>query len=95
MPSQELVQGFRRLEWQPLMTSRSAIEVTLELYELEALIGWHTDQKWRHADREEYSEAEICKRRMDELYAILTQRKHDMKVESAADRLMARVPKSA
>jgi len=74
--------------------SRSAIEVTLELYELEALISWHTDEKWNHANREEYAEAESCKRRIDELYAILNQRKHDMEVESAADRIMARIPKA-
>ena len=72
--------------------SRSAVDVTLELYELEALIGWHTDQKWRHADREAYFEAESCKRRIDELYGILNQRKHDMEVESAVDRLSNRVP---
>ena len=41
----------RGVQGQPLMTSRSAIEVTLELYELEALIGWHTDPKWRDAYR--------------------------------------------
>lgn len=72
--------------------SRSAVEVTLELYELEALIGWHTDQKWRHADREEYSEAESCKRRLDELYGILNQRKHDMEVETAVNKLLPQVP---
>ncbi len=74
--------------------SRSAVEVTLELYELEALIGWHTDQKWKHADREEYSEAESTKRRLDELYGILNRRKHDLEVETAATRLLARVPAS-
>ena len=72
--------------------SRSAIDVTLELYELEALIGWHTDQKWKHADWEEYSEAESCKRRIDELYGVLNQRKHDMEVETDVDRLLPRVP---
>lgn len=72
--------------------SRSAIEVTLELYELEELIGWHTDQKWKHADREEYQEAESAKRRLDELYDILNRRKRDMEVEDAASRLLARIP---
>jgi len=47
--------------------SRSAIDIKLEIYEVEALIDWHHENQYRSADRAEYQEAANSKQRSDEL----------------------------
>ena len=47
--------------------SRSAIDIKLEIYELEALIDWHRDNQYREADDQKYQEAANSQQRASEL----------------------------
>lgn len=51
--------------------SRTALPVTLERYEIEALIEWHMEQRFRAADREEYADAQNHLNHEKELREIL------------------------
>jgi len=63
--------------------SRSALPVTLELYELEAIIEWHRDVEFRAADGRDYSTAESSKSRREGLEELLRSRREQMKADTA------------
>lgn len=64
--------------------SRSAFPITLELYEVEALIDWHRDAEYKAADDYDYPTAENSKRRREDLEAQLLARRQALTAEAAA-----------
>lgn len=63
--------------------SRSAVDVKLELYEIEALFEWHREKQWLLADKEEYREAADHQERAADLMQQLTERKAALAAEHA------------
>ena len=61
--------------------SRSAMSITLEIYEVEALIEWHRDNQWRYADKQEYQEAADSQSRASEIIEELTQHRARLAAE--------------
>jgi hypothetical protein len=53
--------------------SRTALQVKLERYEIEALVDWHIERKRNAADKEEYTDAEWHRKRAKELAEIHAQ----------------------
>jgi protein associated with RNAse G/E len=51
--------------------SRSAMDIKLEIYEIEALVQFHRDSQWEAANKEEYQQAANDKQRADELEEML------------------------
>lgn len=62
--------------------SRSAFPVTLELYEVEALIDWHRAEEFNAADDGDYSAAGCSKTRREALEEMLKSRREAMKTEA-------------
>jgi len=63
--------------------SRSAFPVTLELYEVEALIDWHEGNEHRAADDYDYPAAENSKCRGEDLKEQLLARRQALTAENA------------
>jgi len=62
--------------------SRSALPVTLEQYEVQALIDWHMDQEFRAADDSRYTEADGHRRRREAMKGALEAKGAEMRAEA-------------
>ena len=51
--------------------SRSAADLKLEIYEIEALIQFHRDNQWEAANKEDYQLAANSKQRADQIEELL------------------------
>lgn len=61
--------------------SRSAMDVKLEIYEVEAMIEWHHDNQYRFADSQQYREAADSQQRRSELIDQLNQHRAKLAAE--------------
>lgn len=61
--------------------SRSAMDLKLEIYEVEALIEWHHDNQYRFADKQEYREAADSQQRRSNLIEDLNQHRAKLATE--------------
>lgn len=62
--------------------SRTAFPVTLELYEVEALIDYHRGSEYTAADDRDYSTAESSKSRREDLEGQLLARRKQIQAEA-------------
>lgn len=66
--------------------SRTALDLKLEIYEVEMLIELHRENQWRQADKEEYEDADRSKQRAEQLACALTEHRIELSAHPPAER---------